>query len=98
MLPQNIVWLEQSNYYLPVGTTENIEPRNEKLIINQSNNPFNGKRYFYISPYANKLVYADKFEGNGMTTKVAEPPAFLANKLRESLVNNKIIVSGKVTP
>ena len=98
-LPQNIVWLEQKNYFLPVGTTKDIDPRNEKLIINQSNNPFNQqKKYFYISPYANKLVYADKFEGAWVTTKVAEPPAYLANKLRESLVKNKIAVSGKVTP
>jgi len=98
-LPQNIVWLEQANYYLPVGTTESIEPRNEKLIINQSNNPFNQqKRYFYVSPYTKKMVYADKFEGNWVTTKVAEPPAFLANKLRESLIKNKIAVAGKVTP
>ncbi len=98
-LPQNIVWLEQDNYYLPVGTTENIDPRSEKLIVNQSNNRFNQqKRYFYISPYANKLVYADKFEGNWVTTKVAEPPAYLANKLRESLIKNKITIVGKVTP
>lgn len=98
-LPQNIVWLEQKNYFLPVGTTKDIDPRNEKLIINQSNNPFNQqKKYFYVSPYANKLVYADKFEGSLVTTKVAEPPAFLANKLRESLVKNKITVSGKVAP
>lgn len=98
-LPQNIVWLEQDNYYLPVGTTENIEPRNEKLIVNQSNNRFNQeKKYFYISPYTKKMVYADKFEGNWVTTKVAEPPAYLANKLKESLAKNKITVIGKVTP
>jgi len=98
-LPKNIVWLEQKNYFLPVGTTKDIDPRNEKLIINQSNNPFNQqKKYFYISPYADKLVYADKFDGNGVTTKVAEPPAYLANKLREGLVRNKITVTGKVTP
>ncbi|WP_312764599.1 D-alanyl-D-alanine carboxypeptidase/D-alanyl-D-alanine-endopeptidase [Epilithonimonas sp.] len=98
-LPQNIVWLEQANYFLPVGTTKDIDPKNEKLLISQSNNPFNqAKKYFYVSPYTNKAVYADKFEGAWVTTKVAEPPAFLANKLRESLVKNKITVSGKVTP
>jgi len=98
-LPQNIVWLEQKNYYLPAGTTKDIDPRNEKLLVNQSNNPFNQqKKYFYVSPYANKLVYADKFEGAWVTTKVAEPPAFLANKLREGLIKNKITVSGKVIP
>ena len=98
-LPENIVWLEQANYYLPVGSTKDINPRNEKLIVSQSNNPFNQvKKYFYVSPYSNKMVYADQFEGAWVTTKVAEPPAFLANKLRESLVKNKIAITGKVTP
>lgn len=98
-LPQNIVWLEQPNYYLPVGTTKDINPRNEKVIVSQSNNPFNQvKRYFYVSPYSNKMVYADQFEGAWVTTKVADPPAFLANKLREGLVKNKIAILGKVTP
>lgn len=98
-LPQNIVWLEQANYFLPVGTTKDIDPKNEKLLISQSNSPFNQvKKYFYVSPYTNKPVYADKFEGAWVTTKVAEPPAFLANKLKESLTKNKITVSGKVTP
>ena len=96
-LPKNIVWLEQKNYYLPVGTTQNVNPRNEKLIVNQSNNPFNQvKKYFYISPYANKVVYADLYEGGNLTTKVAEPPMSLATKLRENLVKNKITITGKV--
>jgi len=98
-LPENIVWLEQANYYLPVGTTKDINPRNEKMIVSQSNNPFNQvKKYFYVSPYTNKMVYADLYEGAWVTTKVADPPAFLANKLRESLVKNKIAITGKVTP
>ncbi len=98
-LPENIVWLEQANYYLPVGTTKDINPRNEKMIVSQSNNPFNQvKKYFYVSPYTNKMVYADLYEGGWVTTKVADPPAFLANKLRESLVKNKIAITGKVTP
>ena len=97
--PQNVVWLEQKNYYLPVGTTNDIDPKNEKLIVSQSNNPFNQqKKYFYISPYANKLVYADKFDGGWVTTKIAEPPAYLGNKLREGLVRSKIVILGKVTP
>lgn len=98
-LPENIVWLEQANYFLPVGTTKDINPRNEKLIVSQSNNPFNQvKKYFYVSPYSSKMVYADQFEGEWVTTKVAEPPAFLANKLREGLIKSKIAIVGKVTP
>lgn len=97
-LPQNIVWLEQANYYLPVGTTQDIDPKNEKSVISQSNNPFNSeKRYFYVSPDTGKMVFADKFEGSWVTTKIADPPEFLANKLKESLVKNKIAVFGKVT-
>ena len=29
-LPENVVWLENNNYYLPVGTTKEINPANEK--------------------------------------------------------------------
>ncbi|SKB91382.1 D-alanyl-D-alanine carboxypeptidase / D-alanyl-D-alanine-endopeptidase (penicillin-binding protein 4) [Soonwooa buanensis] len=96
-LPSNIVWLDHNNYYLPVGTTRDINPRNEKFIVKQ-NNPFNNeKRYFYMSPYNNKMVYADKFEGGGLTTKLADPPTTLANSLRASMLKSGIAVRGKVT-
>ncbi|MDO5614831.1 MAG: D-alanyl-D-alanine carboxypeptidase, partial [Cruoricaptor ignavus] len=29
-LPANIVWMEHQNYYLPVGTTQDIDPKNER--------------------------------------------------------------------
>lgn len=97
-LPPNIVWIEHNNYYLPIGTTKDIDPRNEKLLAKQ-NNPFNNtKNYYYVSPYTNKMVYADKFEGGWVTTKIAEPPAFLANSLKTSLVKKGITVIGKVSP
>ncbi len=95
-LPENIVWLENGSYYLPAGSTEEINPQNEKLIA-KKNNPFSdNKNYYYISPYIRKMVYADKFEGKSLTTKVADPPAYLANTLRTTMLKKGIPVSGKV--
>lgn len=95
-LPEKIVWLEQNNYYLPVGSTANIDPRNEQLTAKQSNPFEDNKRYFYISPYINKLVYADKFSGNSVATKIPDAPAYLANYFRTSLIKSGIPVVGKV--
>lgn len=96
-LPANIVWMEHNNYYLPVGTTQGVDPRNEKLTVKQ-NNPFEQtKKYFYISPYINKLVYADTFEGNWITTSLPDAPNYLATALRNSMIKSGIPVTGKVT-
>lgn len=96
-LPANIVWMEHNNYYLPVGTTQGIDPRNEKLTVKQ-NNPFeDSKKYFYVSPYINQLVYADKFEGNWITTSLPDAPNYLATVLRNSMIKSGIPVVGKVT-
>ncbi|MFL9833241.1 D-alanyl-D-alanine carboxypeptidase/D-alanyl-D-alanine endopeptidase [Chryseobacterium terrae] len=99
-LPENVVWLENNNYYLPVGTTKEINPANEKLIVKKSMNPAAAdKKFFYVSPYANKMVYAEKYDGNGtLTTKLPDAPAFLANSFKASLVKSGIAVTGKVTP
>ncbi len=96
-LPANVVWMEHHNYYLPVGTTLSINPANERVIAKKFN-PFeeNTKRYFYISPYINKMVYAEQFDGGSFTTKIADAPYSLANNLRTTLVKNGIPVSGKV--
>ena len=97
LLPENIVWLEHHNYYLPAGATAGINPANERLIAKKAN-PFENdvKRYFYISPYINKMVYAEKFDGAKVATKMPDAPFTLANTLRTSLVKNGIPVSGKV--
>lgn len=98
-LPENVVWLENNNYYLPVGTTKEINPANEKLIVKKSMNPAADKKFFYVSPYVNKMVYAEKYDGNGtLTTKLPDAPAFLANSFRASLVKSGVAVTGKVTP
>ncbi len=96
-LPENIVWLDGNNYYLPVGSTANIEPRNEKFLV-KNNLSGNNKRFFYVSPYIHKMVYSDVFEGNVLNTKLPDAPAFLANNFRKSLIKNKIPVTGKVVP
>ncbi|HBV14884.1 D-alanyl-D-alanine carboxypeptidase/D-alanyl-D-alanine endopeptidase [Chryseobacterium carnipullorum] len=98
MLPENVVWLENNNYYLPVGTTREINPANEKLIVKKSGFT-SDKKYFYVSPYVKQMVYAEKYEGNGtLTTKLPDAPAYLANTLRTTLVKSGIGVTGKVTP
>lgn len=96
-LPENIVWLEQSNYYLPAGTTYNIDPRNEKIIVKQANPFQEEKRYFYVSPYNKKMVYADQFSGGYVNTKLPDAPNHLANSLRASLIKSGIPVTGTVT-
>jgi D-alanyl-D-alanine carboxypeptidase/D-alanyl-D-alanine-endopeptidase (penicillin-binding protein 4) len=95
-LPENIVWLENGNYYLPVGSTYEISPSNEKLIAKQSNPFAENKNFYYISPYIKQMVYADKFEGLALTTKLPDAPAYLANTLRATMIKSGIPVSGKV--
>ncbi len=98
-LPENVVWLENNNYYLPVGTTREISPSNEKLIVKKGNNFSIEKKYFYVSPYMNQMVYADKYEGDGvLTTKLPDAPAYLANSFRATLVKSGVAVTGKVIP
>lgn len=95
-LPENIVWMEQNNYYLPVGSTKDIEPRNEKL-LNTSKNPLEKqKKFFYISPYVDKMVFANEFSGIPYTTNLPDAPHYLANSLRSSLIKSNIAISGKV--
>ncbi|MGZ5197321.1 MAG: D-alanyl-D-alanine carboxypeptidase/D-alanyl-D-alanine endopeptidase [Kaistella sp.] len=95
-LPENIVWLENGNHYLPAGSTYSINPENERLIAKPANPFAENKNFYYISPYIKQMVYADKFEGAGLTTKVADPPAYLANSLRTSMIKRGLGVTGKV--
>ncbi|MCS3529412.1 D-alanyl-D-alanine carboxypeptidase/D-alanyl-D-alanine-endopeptidase [Chryseobacterium sp. JUb7] len=98
-LPENVVWLENNNYYLPAGTTREINPANEKLIVKKGNSFSGDKKFFYVSPYMNQMVYAEKYDGPGtLTTKLPDAPAFLANSFRTTLVKSGVAVTGKVTP
>lgn len=96
VLPANIVWMENGTYYLPVGTTQNIDPRSEKIIVKQSNPFQDTKRYFYVSPYNRQMVYSEQFNGGSLTTKLPEAPSYLATAVRTSLVKNGIPVTGTV--
>lgn len=95
-LPEKIVWLEHNNYYLPVGNTTNIDPRNERIAVKAKSVFDNSKRYFYVSPYMNKMAFAAQFTPNQLITTIPNPPSLLANQLRTSLVKNHIPISGKV--
>ncbi|SDL74600.1 D-alanyl-D-alanine carboxypeptidase/D-alanyl-D-alanine endopeptidase [Chryseobacterium taihuense] len=98
-LPENVVWLENNNYYLPVGTTKEINPANEKLIVKKSLTTAADKKFFYVSPYANQMVYAEKYDGDGtLTTKLPDAPAYLANSFKANLVKSGVGVTGKVNP
>lgn len=99
-LPENIVWLEQANYFLPVGATKDINPMNEKLVVKKSSmTAAADKRYFYVSPYTKQSVYADAYEGDGkLLTKLPDAPAYLANNLRATMIKSGIAVTGKVLP
>lgn len=97
ILPENIVWVEDGSYYLPVGMTLDINPRNEKLTV-PAKSPFaETERYFYVSPYTNKMVFADVFDGkNYLNTTLPEAPTYLATLLKNSLNKSKLPISGSV--
>lgn len=92
-LPENIVWQEQRNYFLPVGGTNTVDPKEEKLII-KSSSPTDAQRYFYMSPYTHNLVYTDKYQNGTLSTKLPEVPAYLVKNLRLYMVKNGIGISG----
>ena len=71
-----------------------ISTRQRKLIVKKEVSP--QKKFFYVSPYNHQMVYADKYEGNGvLTTKLPDAPAYLANSFRTTLVKSGIPVTGK---
>ena len=95
-LPPNIVWEPKNNYYLPVGTTRDIDPRNEQLIVKKKGLEGATKEFYYISPYINKLVYTDKFENTALTTRLPDLPSYLATNLRATMLKSGVPISGKV--
>lgn len=95
-LPENIVWMEQNNYYLPVGSTKDIDPRNEKLMTSSKSPLQKIKKFYYISPYINKMVFSENFTGSSYSTNLPDAPYYLANSLRSNLLKRKMPVSGKV--
>lgn len=96
-LPENIVWLEVGNYYLPVGNTKDTDPKNERNVIKQKS-PFETeyKRYFYISPNTGKMVFSEEFSSQGIDMKVPDAPSFLAKSLKETMMKRGISISGGI--
>ncbi|MCB4234910.1 hypothetical protein LDL59_06790 [Kaistella anthropi] len=79
-----------------MGSTYEISPQNEKLIAKQANPFAENKNFYYVSPYINQMVYADKFNGSGLTTKLPDAPAYLANNLKATMIKRGLPVTGSV--
>ena len=95
-LPENIVWIEHNNYYLPVGNTSTVDPRKEKVAIKAKSVFDTSRRYFYVSPTTDKMAFTEHFEANNLITTIPTAPALLANSLKTGLLNRRIPVSGRV--
>lgn len=91
--PPNIVWLAQKDFYLPVGGTQGIDPQKEKV---EKQEQVKEGRYYYISPYTNRLVYTDTFTERNFIGKLPAAPILLAKKLKTSMNASGIKVQGSV--
>lgn len=94
-LPRNIVWLEHKDYFLPVGSTKDIDPRKENL-LRQSRRSSAPQKYFYVSPYTDKLVFSEEYQPVDFTTKLSTPPYYLANTIKKYLSKRHVPVTGSV--
>ena len=92
-LPANIVWKGDTHYYLPVGSTNDTDPRQEKLLGNKK---MEQQKFVYHSPYNNQLVYTEHFNGYSLNTKLPDATYYLANNLKTNLLKNGITIEGKV--
>lgn len=92
-LPTNIVWKGDTHYYLPVGSTNDTDPRQEKLLGNKK---MEQQKFVYHSPYNNQLVYTEHFNGYSLNTKLPDATYYLANNLKTNLLKNGITIEGKV--
>ena len=93
LLPTNIVWKGDTHYYLPVGSTNDTDPRQEKLLGNKK---MEQQKFVYHSPYNNQLVYTEHFNGYSLNTKLPDATYYLANNLKTNLLKNGITIEGKV--
>lgn len=92
--PARIVWEEYSNYYLPVGTTDDVDLKNQTLVDDKLSNL---KGFVYRSPDTQKLVTTEIFTPKtSLIAKVPMIPLSLAILLRNSLAKSKIPVVGSV--
>lgn len=93
LLPANIVWKGDTHYYLPVDSTNDTDPRQEKLLGNKK---MEQQKFVYHSPYNNQLVYTEHFNGYSLNTKLPDATYYLANNLKTNLLKNGITIEGKV--
>ena len=93
LLPANIVWKGDTHYYLPVGSINDTDPRQEKLLGNKK---MEQQKFVYHSPYNNQLVYTEHFSGYSLNTKLPDATYYLANNLKTNLLKNGITIEGKV--
>lgn len=94
VLPANIVWKGDKNYFLPVGSTNDIDPRLEKNLGGRS---AENQKFVYVSPFTQNMSFVENFGGISLTTKLPDAPVYLGNSLKNSLTKNGIITEGKVT-
>lgn len=92
ILPENIVWKNEKNYFLPVGNTKETDPKNEKLLSKNIDN----QKFVYISPHTNKLVYTDSFNNGYLNGKLPDATSFLGNHLKTNSAKKGIIIEGKI--
>lgn len=93
ILPANIVWKGDNNYYLPVGSTNDTDPRKEKNLGTQK---IDNQNFVYLSPYTKDMVYTEQFGGYSLYTKLPDATFYLANSFKNNLTKNGIITEGKV--
>ena len=93
VLPANIVWKGSRGYFVPMGSTNDTDPRQERLLGRK--NP-EDQKFVYLSPFTQEMVYTENFGGIALSTKLPDTPAYLGNNLKASLAKNGIITEGKV--
>jgi serine-type D-Ala-D-Ala carboxypeptidase/endopeptidase (penicillin-binding protein 4) len=95
-LPENIVWLEQKDYFLPAGSVQDIRPEQERILPKNYKFSNEKARYYYLSPYNQQMVYTDSLSRQNLSTKLPDAPAYLANYLKSNLAKSGIKITGSI--
>ncbi len=95
-LPKETVWMEYKNYFLPSGNTSNTIPSKEKLLTKFLKFSPGVKRYYYVSPHTDKMVYTEEFPGGNLTATMPGAPEYLAKLVRTELSKKGIAVPNSV--
>ena len=95
-LPQNTIWLEQKDYFLPVGSVQDTRPEYERILPKNLKFSAEKRKYFYISPYNQQMVYTDSLNSSRFGGKMPDAPAYLANYLKANLSKSGIKITGSI--